>query len=446
MEPNSLSQKVPPYSEEAESAVLGVLLINFSLDALDTARMYIRGSDFFLISHQNIFQAIESLEKKGSGIDVLTVIEELKSQGLLEKAGGVSYVNSLVNSFHTIGNIEYYARIVQESSIRRRLLGIGSDIQIQAYNKARDTSEILEDLERQVFEINDKRSVDSTQRISELIKTAVDAIEERSKNKKSCTGIPSGFPELDDMTSGFQDSEMIVIGARPSVGKTALAMTMAANMSIQKNIKCGFFSLEMSHSSVTERLIAQEGNINSKKIKSGLMKKQDMLLVTEVASKIYEAPMWIDDTPNMKLLDLRAQARRMVSKYGVQIIFIDYLGLITFEDKKIPRHEQMAEVSRSLKALARELKIPVIALSQVGRQVEGKEPALSDLRESGAIEQDADMVLFLHRERKTEDEADPAASRNIETKLIMAKNRNGPIGYVKLMFMPQYTKFVPLSR
>ncbi len=444
MEQNPLNQKVPPYSEDAESAVLGALLINFSLDVLDTVRAYIGKGDFFIPSHQNIFQAIEFLEKKGSGIDYLTVIEELKSQGLLEKSGGVSYVTSLVASVPTTANIEYYSKIVQESSIRRRLLAISSDLQVQAHNKGRETSEILEELERHIFELNDQRTLDSTKKVAELVKTAMDIIEERIKNKRSCTGIPSGFPELDDMTSGFQNSEMIVIGARPSMGKTAFAMTMAANMAIHKGIKCGFFTLEMSHQSVMERLIAQEGNINSRIIKNGLGKSQDLGRMMDVVGDIFEAPLWINDTPNMKLLDLRAEARRMVSKWGVQIIFIDYLGLITFEDKRIPRHEQMAEVSRSLKALARELKIPVIALSQVGRQVEGKEPALSDLRESGAIEQDADMVLFLHRDRKIEDDKEPL--RNIETKLIMAKNRNGPIGYVNLMFMPHVTKFVSQSR
>ena len=439
----SLKDKVPPYNEEAEAAVLGALLINFSLDNLDTVRMYLGPGDFFKSSNQKIFNAIETLEKKGSGVDLLTVTEELKTQGLLEKSGGVGYIAELTSSVPTTANIGYYSKIVQETSIRRKLLNIGAEIHAQAHNDSLETSEIVEDIERKVFEINDQRSVDSMKSAGDVIKEAIYAIEQRYSQKGDFTGIPSGFDELDSMTTGFQSSEMIVIGARPSVGKTAFALTLAANVAIKKKIPCGFFTLEMTTLSVMQRLLSIQANIHSNKIRTGLLKPSDFNSLTDAASHIYEAPLWIDDTPNMKLLDLRSQARRMVSKFGVKIIFIDYLGLITFEDKRIPRHEQMSEVSRSLKALARELEVPVIALSQVGRQTEGKAPGLADLRESGAIEQDADMVMFLHRDRGIDNSEGPP--ENIETELIIAKQRNGPVGVVKMAFIPHFTKFVPLA-
>ena len=443
MESASLKDKVPPYNEDAESAVLGALLINFNLDALDIVRMYLGVGDFFRTGHQHIFHAIEQLEKKGSGVDLLTLIEELKSEALLERAGGAAYVSGLTSSVPTTANIEYYSKIVRECSIRRRLLTISADIHAQAHDESKDTSEILEEVERQVFDINDQRSVDYIQSAGDVIKEAIFAIEQRYSQKGDFTGVPSGFDDLDAMTTGFQKSEMIVIGARPSVGKTAFALTVAANIAIKQKINCGFFTLEMTTLSVMQRLLSLQANINSNKIRTGLLKPSDFNSLTDAASSIYDAPLWIDDTPNMKLLDLRAQARRMVSKFDVKIIFVDYLGLITFEDKRIPRHEQMAEVSRSLKALARELDIPIVALSQVGRQTEGKAPGLADLRESGAIEQDADMVMFLHRERGIDNHE--GTPENIETELIIAKQRNGPVGVVKMAFIPHFTKFVPLA-
>jgi len=444
MDPVSLKDKLPPYNEEAEAAVLGALLINFNLDALDTVRVYLGSGDFFKSAHQKIFQAIEQLEKKGSGVDLLTVTEELKSEGLLEKSGGVGYIAGLTSSVPTTANVEYYSKIVQECSIRRKLLNISAEIHAQAHDTSRETSEIVEDVERMVFDINDQRQVDSMKSAGDVIKEAIYAIEQRFSQKGDFTGIPSGFDDLDAMTTGFQKSEMVVIGARPSVGKTAFALTLAANVAIKSKINCGFFTLEMTTLSVMQRLLSLQANINSNKIRTGLLKPSDFNSLTEAASRIYDAPLWIDDTPNMKLLDLRAQARRMVSKFDVKIIFIDYLGLITFEDKRIPRHEQMAEVSRSLKALARELDIPIIALSQVGRQTEGKAPGLADLRESGAIEQDADMVMFLHRDRGIDNNEGPPD--NIETELIIAKQRNGPVGVVKMAFIPHFTKFVPLAQ
>jgi replicative DNA helicase len=273
-----------------------------------------------------------------------------------------------------------------------------------------------------------------------VVKRTVAAIEKLYHNQDDYTGIPTGFTELDNMTSGFQNSEFIVIGARPSVGKTALALTMATNISVAHKVAAGFFSLEMSDMALMQRMVAAEARISSQTIRTGMLKQSDFANLTSAAGRIYEAPLWISDAPSMRLLDLRAQARRMVSQHGVRIIFVDYISLISNENMDLPRHEQIAEISRSLKALARELNIPVVALSQVSRDTEGKRPMLSNIRESGSIEQDADVVIFLHRERNLE-QATTEALDVIPTDLIVAKQRNGPVGTIKVAFIPRYTKF-----
>ncbi|HPO03724.1 MAG TPA: DnaB-like helicase C-terminal domain-containing protein, partial [Treponemataceae bacterium] len=268
-----------------------------------------------------------------------------------------------------------------------------------------------------------------------------EAIEKLYHTRDAFTGVPSGLIELDQMTSGFQKSELIIIGARPSVGKTALALSMAAHTSIKEKIPTAFFSLEMSDMQLMQRLISSEAKIPSEKIRTGLLKLSDFQSIQDAAGLIYEAPLYIVDMPNMKLLDLRAMARRLRAQFNIEIIFVDYLTLITSENSLIPRHEQIAEISRSLKSLARELNIPVVALSQVKRDAEGKKSNLADLRESGSIEQDADVVMFLHRERVSSKDAGDK-EQAIDTELIVAKQRNGPIGDVEILFLPRYTKFV----
>ena len=270
----------------------------------------------------------------------------------------------------------------------------------------------------------------------EIINQTVDAIERLYHSSGSYTGIPSGFADLDNLTSGFQNSEFVVIGARPSVGKTALALTMAANIAVQQRKPVGFFTLEMSAVALMQRLLAAEARLDSNRIRSGMLRPSDFHKITDAAGRLYDAPLFIEDSPNLKLLDLRAQARRMKSNHSVEIVFIDYLTLISSENQELPRHEQIAEISRSLKALARELDVPVLALSQVRRETEGKLPTLADLRESGSIEQDADVVMFLHRERGTDENLNER-----ETDLIVAKQRNGPVGKINLTFFPEYTTF-----
>jgi replicative DNA helicase len=437
-----LKDRVPPHNEEAERATLGALLLD--AEAIGVVLRFLRPDDFYRTGHKRIYQGILNLFNRGESVDLITLTDELRSEGTLEAAGGYAHVASLTSAVPTSANVEYYARIVQGTSVRRSLLRIAAEIIADAHEESYDARTIVEEAERRIFEITDQQQTGSYKGAREIISKTIEAIERLYHTKDSYTGVPSGFDELDAMTSGFQRSEFIVLGARPSVGKTALALTMAANMAIQRKVPVGFFTLEMADMALMQRLVASEARINSGRLRTGLLRPADFHSLTEAAGRIYEAPLFIDDTPNIKLLDLRAQARRMKSQQDVQVIFIDYLTLISSENRELPRHEQIAEVSRSLKSLARELDVPVVALSQVRRESEGKRPTLADLRESGSIEQDADVVMFLHRERIADSDDDGPG--NVETELIVAKQRNGPVGTVKMAFIPKYTKFESLSR
>ncbi len=438
-----LKGKVPPHNLDAEVATLGALLLD--PEALATVIRLLRPEDFYKTSHQRIYQAILILFDRNEACDLITLTEQLKDSGLLEACGGAAYVSRLTSAVPTSANVIYYARIVQECSMRRSLARIASEMMAEAYEEGQEVRLVIEEAERKIFEITDKQHTGTFQAARDIVPKTIEAIEKLYHIKDSYIGIPSGFHDLDTLTSGFQNSEFIVLGARPSVGKTALALTMASNMAVRNHIPVGFFTLEMSAMALMQRLLSSEARIDSNSLRSGFLKPSDFHKLTEAASKIYEAPLYIEDTPSLKLLDLRALARRMKSQFNVAIIFIDYLTLITAENRELPRHEQIADISRSLKALARELDIPVVALSQVRRESEGKEPTLADLRESGSIEQDADVVLFIHRERLagSPDRDFPA---DVKTKLIIAKQRNGPVGDLEIAFIPKYTKFETLAK
>ncbi len=444
---NSLNRqgKVPPHNVDAERATLGAILLDG--DVISTVLRYLRTEDFYSTSHQKIFKAIIDLFNRGETIDLISLTDRLSAGGELEAVGGTTYISSLTDEVPTSANVAYYAKIVKDRSVRRQLLKISGGLLSQAYDEGLETRVLIEEAEQKIFEITDSNHTDSYRGVHDIIAETIEAIEKLYHTKDSYTGVPSGFPDLDNMTSGFQKSEFIVIGARPSVGKTAFALTMAANMAIHRKVPIGFFTLEMADMALMQRLLSSEARINSEKLRTGMLRPADFHNLTEAAGRIYEAPLFIDDTPNIKLLDLRAQARRMKSKEDIKALFIDYIGLIEPENKaNVPRHEQVAEISRSIKSLARELQIPIICLSQVGRQSEGKPPTLADLRESGSIEQDADVVLFLHREREdSRDNRDGQSPGNVETDLVVAKQRNGPVGTVKLAFLPSYTKFESFS-
>ena len=434
-----LRDSIPPHNIDAEVATLGALLLD--PEALSTVLRYLRADDFYRGAHRKVYQAILSLFDRNEAIDLITLCDELGRVGELEACGGMARVSQLTSAVPTSANVEYYARIVQALSMRRELQRIAASIIADSFDDSREVRFIIEEAERRIFEITDRHQSGSFRLAREIINQTVDAIERLYHSSGSYTGVPSGFADLDNLTSGFQNSEFVVIGARPSVGKTALALTMAAHVAVQQRKPVGFFTLEMSAVALMQRLLAAEARLDSNRIRSGLLRPSDFHKITDAAGRLYDAPLYIEDSPNLKLLDLRAQARRMKSNHAIEIVFIDYLTLITSENQELPRHEQIAEISRSLKALARELDVPVLALSQVRRETEGKLPNLADLRESGSIEQDADVVMFLHRERGTDENLNER-----ETDLIVAKQRNGPVGKINLTFFPEYTTFESHAR
>ena len=437
-------ERVPPHNDEAEQAVLGALLLDE--DAIEVASQIIHAEDFYTGANRRIYQAVLDLSSKGSRADIITVSEHLKQKGELESSGGPAYIASLTNVVPTSANTDYYAKIILDCSIRRALIRISSELTRSSFNSTSESNLILEDAQRQIFDLGDKRQTLSYKSAREIIPKTIEIIENLYQTKDPFTGVASGLDDLDAMTNGFQKSELIIIGARPSMGKTALALTIAGDMSIRQKIPNAFFSLEMSDLALMNRIIAMEARINSENLRTGLLKPSDLHALMEAASRIYEAPLYIVDMPGLKLMDLRSQARRMKAQLGIKAIFVDYITLITSDNTSIPRHEQISEISRSLKALARELEIPVIALSQVRRDAEGKKPGLSDIRESGSIEQDADLVIFLHRERGEERKSSEDRQAPVPTELIVAKQRNGPVGTVDIIFLPQYTKFATLSK
>lgn len=433
---------MPPNNQDAERATLGALLLN--PDSISQVVRLIRADDFYDNANQLVFHAILTLYTKGKKADLITLSDELKLSGRLEAAGGPAYVANLTSLVPSSANVDYYAQIVQECAIKRRLLSIAAQINADAHDDSMEARFVVEEAQKKIFDAIRNQQAVMYKSMEEILPRTIQAIERLCQSKSEYTGIPSGFPDLDAMTSGFQNSEFSVIGARPSVGKTAIALTMAQHIAIKLKIPVGFFTLEMSDMALMQRLISSETRIPSMKLRTGLLKSSELNRIVDACSDIYDSPLYIVDMPNMKLLDLRSLARRMKSDKDVKIIFIDYLTLITSENSELPRHEQVAEISRSLKALARELEIPIIVLSQLKRETEGKKPTLADIRESGSVEQDADLVIFLHRERDTERRHDEGSGESIPptpTELIIAKQRNGPVGTVDAMFFPQYTRF-----
>ena len=443
----------PPHDEEFERLALGSML--FDREAVSAAaQKNLKPKDFYIRAHEKIFEAIRSIDDDNRNPDITTVIQELKKNGRLDEAGGVSYVSSLTTVIPSSANIEFYVDQVLDYSLRRALLRVASGIGVLAYDESKESPEILNEVERDIFKLSDDRQAFSYSKINTVMKKTIEKISDAYDQKKMITGVPSGFDILDEWTCGFQPSDFIIIGARPSVGKTAFALNMAAHIAFKLKIPTAFFTLEMSDVALTQRLISAEGGIDGTKLKSGYFSKNDFHKIIHIAGKIAEAPFYIVDMPNMQLPVLRSQSRRLRSKEGpgVEIIFIDYLGLITHGgDSKMPQHQQYSEISRALKSLARELEIPIVVLCQLNREAEragssSQEPTLANLRDSGSIEQDADIVMFLHKERlkkPKEGEEDKASlDDGISTKLIVAKHRNGRTGVIDLKLRAKYTQFI----
>jgi len=431
----TLNDKVPPHNIEAEQAVLGALLLNWG--AMSEVVSVLRPDRFYSLQNQVIYEAMQKLFSKNATGDTISLINELTVENKLEQAGGAAYIASLTDTVPSAANIDYYAEMVLDRAARRDLIHISSELKASSFNLQKKSVDLLDDAEQKIFALAERNETTQVYSAKDIMFKEIELIEARYKSKNQFTGVPTGFAKLDTYTSGFQNSELIIIGARPSIGKTALALSIIQNIACERRIPCGFFSLEMPYESIGMRLLAQEARVPMQKIRSGMLKVDDVKKIQDAAGRWFEAPLYTVDTPNMKLIDLRAVARRMVKNQGVKIIFIDYIGLISTEDPTAPVFEQVSLISKSLKALARELSIPIVALCQVARDAEGQEPNLAQLRGSGSIEQDADVVMFLHRDRIKD--GDTVAAQ--DAKIILAKQRNGATGDIDIMFLPAYSKF-----
>jgi replicative DNA helicase len=443
----SIKDKTPPHDDELEKATLGSLLADN--EAVSVAiQLHLNFNDFYSRANSRIFEAIMSLDSKGLRPDIQTVVQELKQMGKLDEAGGASYVSNLTTVIPSSANIEYYAQMVKNYSVKRSLLSVASEIGVEVYDESQEAAEILEKIQSKIFKLSDERQVFTSRKISEVLKETIQILDNVMRSKNPITGISTGFERLDQFTSGFQREEFIVIGARPSVGKTALALNMASSMAFHQKIPTAFFSLEMSSIALVHRIISSEAKVQAQNLRSGFLSTGDYKKIVDVMSLLHEGPFYIVDIPNMDLLSLRTQARKLCSQQDVKIIFIDYLGLIASDNSKMQRFEQISNISRALKSLARELHIPIVVLCQLNRDAQFETPTLANLRDSGSIEQDADLVLFLNREqpkksKKDQEEEKHVSLDRIPTDLIIAKQRNGPTGVVKLEMNAKYARFEP---
>ena len=438
-------ERIPPHNDEAERALIGATLIDDN--AITIAQQYLRPEDFYSGRHRKIFEAVLNLSNKGTRPDLLTLSGELERTAKLDEAGGYDYIASLTHAVPSSANAEYYAQAVQNSSLRRGLIQISGEAGARAYDETVEPKLILEETQQKLFFISDPQRIFRYKKVDNLVKDVITYLNDVYKTKAEFTGIATGYAELDRLTSGFQNSELIIIGARPGMGKTAIALSMAANISIRQNIPVAFFSLEMSDQALMLRLLSSEAGIDSHKLKTGFFAQSDFHRIFEAAGIIHDAPLYIVDIPDMSMLNIHAMARMLKIQEKVEIIFIDYIGRISSDNKMLPRYEFISEVSRSLKGMARELKIPIVALSQLRREAEKDKPGLADIRESGAIEQDADLVIFLDRDReldKTREEQTKGPPGQ-KVQLMLAKNRNGPVGTVNLTFLKHLTKFVSFT-
>jgi len=431
-------ERIPPQNLEAEQSVIGSMLIDKA--AIVKAIEIMKPDSFYRDAHRFIFEAILDLFDRGEPVDLVTVTETLRKSGKLEAVGGSVYVADLINSVPTAANVDYYARIVEEKATLRRLIDAGTQIVQNAFNQPENVDQILDHAEKTIFNIAMKRVHEGFHKIDSVLKKVLDRIDRLYGKKEHITGIPTGFTDLDNLTAGFQNSDLIIIAARPSVGKTALALNMAQNMAIKFGIPVAIFSLEMSKDQLAQRMLCSEAEIDALRLKTASLPDTGWKKLTRALAKLSEAPIYVDDSATATAMEIRAKCRRLKMEKGLGAVIIDYLQLMSGRGRIENRVQEISEISRSLKTLARELDIPVIALSQLSRAVEQRNdriPRLSDLRESGEIEQTADLVMFIHRE----DYYNPQSERGNIAEIIIAKQRNGPIGTIELVFRKDVTKF-----
>ena len=430
--------RMPPASIEAEQAVLGAMLLK--PDAVTTAAEELSADDFYRETHRLIFEAMMELKERTEPVDLVTLTEQLKKADKLAKIGGIPALSLIANSVPTAANVHYHARIVHEKAQLRSLINAATEIAGAAYESADEVEDIMDSAEKRILQVaSGKRSKDFVP-LQDILLDTLEQIDLRYNNKGSITGLPTGFTELDHLTAGLQKSDLILVAARPSMGKTAFTLNIAAHVVLRAKEPVAFFSLEMSKEQLVQRLLCSEGRIDSQRLRVGELEEKEWGDLIDTANRLSAAPLYIDDTPGITVMELRSKARRLKAEHGLSLIVIDYLQLMQGRASKNGdnRQQEISEISRSLKAL-------VIALSQLSRSVESrqiKRPMLSDLRESGSLEQDADIVMFLYRE----DYYDPETENKNITEVIIAKHRNGPVDTVDLTFLKQFTKFGNLSR
>jgi len=443
--PEQILGKVPPHSLEAEKAVLGGIFLSseifFSIVDLLTPE------DFYYPNHQIIFSVFLSLSQQNTPIDILTVSAELEKRGKLEEIGGPPYLASLAESVASSANALYYAQIVKEKSLRRRLILAGTEIIAKGFDEQNEIEEIIDQSEQAIFNLAENSIQPVFVSSQELATQVFEVLNRRMQEKELVTGVPTGYTLLDEMTSGFQPTDLIIVAGRPSMGKTAFALNFAMRAAVNAEVPVAIFSLEMSKEQLMTRMLCAWAKVNLKQVRTGFLKDVDFLRLTDAANALSQAPIYIDDTPSLTTLEVRARSRRLKAEKGLGMVIIDYLQLMRASKRIESREQEISDISRSLKALAKELNVPVIALSQLNRKVEDRtdrRPKLADLRESGAIEQDADLILFLYRDEVYNKKEDNPKKGIAE--IIIGKQRNGPVGKVELAYLSEFTAFENLAR
>ena len=439
----ALMKRILPHSTEAEQSVIGSMIM--SRDAIIEASEIITGADFYQQQYGIVFEAMIELNDEGKAVDLVTLQERLKEKDLPPEISSMEFVRDLLSAVPTSANVKYYAEIVAEKSMLRKLIKTTEEISNACYLGKEKTQDILETTEKKIFDLVQNRGSQEFVPIRQVVLNAIEKIEKASRNQGSVTGIPTGFIDLDYKTSGFQPSDLILVAARPSMGKTAFVLNIAQYMAFRNDVTAAIFSLEMSKEQLVNRLLALESKVDSQNIRTGNLEDEEWAKLIEGANIIGNSHLIIDDKPGISISELRSKCRKYKMEHNLGIIFIDYLQLMTGSGRSESRQQEISEISRSLKALARELNVPLVALSQLSRAVEQRpdhRPMLSDLRESGAIEQDADVVMFIYRDDYYNKDSE---NKNI-AEIIIAKQRNGPIGTVNLVWMPNYTKFVNMKK
>jgi replicative DNA helicase len=436
--------RTAPRAPEAEQAVIAAMLMD--TDAILRASEHVDDTMFYDERHRRIFRAMIAISQRNEVVDPVTLANELNRRGELDASGGKEYIGELIDAVPTAANVEYHAKIVKEKALLRRLIETSTAIITEAFQGRSTAEELLDDAEQKIFQVSQQRGLQGFTRVKELMWPTMERIEALQRGGKTITGVASGFTDLDELTSGFQPSDLVIVAARPSMGKTALVLNIAQYAAIEKNVPVAVFSLEMSKESLVQRMLTAEGRVDAQKMRKGLLRDEDYSRLARAAGILSGAPIWIDDSAGISLLEIRSKARRLKADQDIGMVVVDYLQLIQGPASSESRQQEISQISRSLKALAKELSVPVIALSQLSRAPEQRagdhRPQLSDLRESGAIEQDADLVMFIYRQEIYDGPTDKDGnSLEGRAEVIIGKQRNGPVGLVNLFFHKAYTRF-----